>query len=416
MREFFMLPRWQAAISDGMDKRLPRELMTTLARPEARVALYHAIRDGRYRFRPPRACLIPKEKRGEFRTVYVNAHEDRMILAIANRLFFDLTPDLVHPTCKSYRSCVGCGAVARELSRYVAKSADRGKVIGWKSDLSKYFDSVPLQYIDEAFDTLESRYGRSALVRTIREYYHSTEYTDTDGHTSHKYMSLRQGCAVSAWLANVLLYHIDCRLSSMDGCYMRYSDDMVFIGPEHAKAMECLRNELAGMGLSLNPRKVESIVCGRWFSFLGYSFCYSRVSLSPNRIHKFEASIRMAARGCRDSELLVRRLAYRLYKVNDWKCWATQVLPILTSEADVRTLWTYVVDSVRAADTGKRRIGGLGFCADRPEGCVTRGRGRNVSANRAKTPAAIDGLRSLACMRNALLHSKALYYALSNSP
>ena len=35
--------------------------------------------------------------------------------------------------------------------------------IGWKSDFSKYFDSVPIRFIDEAFNAVEVKWGRSTI-------------------------------------------------------------------------------------------------------------------------------------------------------------------------------------------------------------------------------------------------------------
>ena len=42
-----------------------------------------------------------------------------------------------------------------------------------------------------------------------------------------QYQSLKQGCAVASWLADVLLYDLDRELSQMNGYYVRYSDDML---------------------------------------------------------------------------------------------------------------------------------------------------------------------------------------------
>ena len=69
----------------------------------------------------------------------------------------------------------------------------------------------------------------------------------------------------------------------------------------------------------------------------------------------------------------------------------------------------FVMDCIRAVMTGKRKIGGLGFVKDQKEGCVTRGKGKNVRANRDKTGARIEGYKSLGCMRNALLTSRDAY-------
>ena len=132
---------------------------------------------------------------------------DRVILSIANDLLFDLMPDMVHESCKSYQRGIGCGKVVTEISHKIV-DADKG-FLGWKSDLSKYFDSVPIQFIDMAFDAVETRHGHSVLVDVLRKYYHSDLYFDEDNNLQRQYQSLKQGCAPASWLADVLLYDLD---------------------------------------------------------------------------------------------------------------------------------------------------------------------------------------------------------------
>ena len=77
---------------------------------------------------------------------------------------------------------------------------------------------------------MEAKHGQSALIDVLRKYYHSDLYFDEDTRVQSKYQSLKQGCAVASWLADVLLYDLDRELSQMNGYYVRYSDDMLFIG------------------------------------------------------------------------------------------------------------------------------------------------------------------------------------------
>ena len=45
--------------------------------------------------------------RDRFRTVYVNEPMDRVVLGIANDLLFELMPEMLHSSCKSYQTrCV----------------------------------------------------------------------------------------------------------------------------------------------------------------------------------------------------------------------------------------------------------------------------------------------------------------------
>ena len=420
---FFDGGRWEYAIAKGVGKDVPKNWLYQLCKPEVRLQMCKAIREGKYEIAPPHTALIPKETPGEFRTVYVNEAADRVLLSIANDLLFELMPDRVHPRCKSYLKGVGCGRVVQEVSHaIVAVQPQHTEKIGWKSDLSKYFDSVPLRYIDQAFDMVEERHGRSALVDVLRKYYHADLYFTPDGVLESKYQSLKQGCSVASWLADVILYHIDDKLAALNGYYVRYSDDMLFIGPDAEKAMQILTDELAAMDMKLNPKKVEWLDADHWFKFLGFSIKGKSISLSSTRIKSFQHEIeartikRPAGKPTGTVAQAINRVNRYLYRGDgQGHSWATQVLPIVNVRKDIDTMNAFVMDCLRAVYTGKTKLGGLGYDKQGREGCIVRGKGRNVTANRRKTGDDIGGYLSLGCMQNALRTSKAAYESLVRS-
>lgn len=404
----FQPERWQYAIQKGLDKDINKATLYQLTTPEARALMYQKIRDGKYRIMPPHTALIPKDN-GEFRTVYINEPADRILLSIANDLLFELTPEMVHPCCTSYQKGIGCGRVVQNISRHI--SFAEGRIGGFKSDLSKYFDTVLLSYIDWAFDQVELRHCHSALIDVLRAYYHCNLYFDTDGTLSEKYQSLKQGCSVASWLADVVLYHIDERLSRLRGVYCRYSDDAIFVGEDWQEAKRIMEEELANMQMKLNPKKVEFLDADHWFKFLGFSIKGSSISLSSTRIKTFQKEIEKRTVKKRDVTLqkAINSVNRYLYKGYEGHSWSTQVLSIINAEEDVQTLNTFVMDCLRAVKTGKRKIGGIGFVKNQQVGCIQRGRGRNVTANRSKTAPIITGYLTLGCARKALLTSKAAY-------
>ena len=165
LQMFFEPERWEYAIAKGIVKDVPKNVLYQLCKPEVRVRMYQAIANGTYEIAPPHTAQIPKDTPGEWRTVYVNEGADRVLLSIANDLLFELMPDCVHPACKSYLKGVGCGKVVQEASAAIVATKPQGtRPLGWKSDLSKYFDSVPIEFIDAAFDGVEQRFGS---VRTV---------------------------------------------------------------------------------------------------------------------------------------------------------------------------------------------------------------------------------------------------------
>lgn len=412
LQMFFDIDRWTKAVEKGVDKDIRKDQLILLTDENTRLNMASAMLKGKYEIAPPHTAQIPKEN-GEYRTVYVNEPIDRVILSIANDLLFDLMPDMVHVSCKSYQTKIGCGKVVTEISHKIADTVTGG-YLGWKSDLSKYFDSVPVQFIDMAFDKVEAKHGHSALIDVLRKYYHCDLYFDEDNNLQCQFQSLKQGCAVASWLADVLLYDLDDELSGMNGFYTRYSDDMLFLGEEYGKAMDVLRNRLEEKTMKINPKKVEYLTMDKWFKFLGFSIKGSMVSLSSSRIKTFQHEIEKRTIGKPGVSLAkaVNAVNRYLYKGNGEFSWATQILPVCNVRKDLNELNKFVMDCLRAVETGKRKVGGLGYVKTKDDGCIVRGRGRNVKANRAKTSSNITGYLTIGCMQNAMLTRRAVYNTL----
>lgn len=427
--KFFEDKRWEYAIEKGVGKDVPKNVLYQLCKPEVRVRMCKAMLDGTYEIAPPHTALIPKDTPGEFRMVYVNEAADRILLSIANDLLFELMSDRIHKSCKSYLKGVGCGKVVQETSRAICRNNSRrgtatNSTVGWKSDLSKYFDSVPIEFIDAAFDMVEERYGHSVVIDVLRKYYHSDLYFTPEGELREQYQSLKQGCSVASWLADVLLYHIDEKLSKMQGYYVRYSDDMLYIGRDYEQAMQVLSDELAKMRMKLNPKKVELLDARHWFKFLGFSIRGKDISLSSTRIKRFQEEIEVRTIKHRQLHTFkgIKPWPFRnalnavnryLYKGDgQGHSWATGVLGVINVKQDVDTLNAFVMDCLRAVETGKTKVGGLGYDKQGRVGCIVRGRGRNVTANRRKTGDDIGDYLSIGCMQNAMRTSKAAYETL----
>lgn len=413
LKEFFNQERWTKAIEKGENKDINEQQLYQLCLPETRARMYQAIRDGKYVIAPPHTALIPKDTPGEFRTVYINEPIDRILLSITNDILFYFMPEMISERCKSYQRGIGCGKVVKEVSKTICDT--KGDIIGFKSDLSKYFDSVPLEYIDGAFHKVEEKFGKSKLIDVVRGYYHSDWYFTPEGKLDKKFQSLKQGCSVASWLADVIIKHIDDKLSSLNGYYVRYSDDMIFVGPDYKEAMEILSSELQKMQMKLNPKKVEYLTHDKWFKFLGFSIKGSSLSLSSTRIKTFQKEIeRRTIKNRKTTYQKALNSVYRyLYKGDGQHSWATGILPVVNVRHDIDELNLFVMDCLRAVSTGKDKVGGLGYVRTQKEGCITRGKGRNVRANRDKVPH-LDGYTSIGCMYNALRTRRAAYNALVN--
>lgn len=408
LQKFFESGRWENAIENGVGKGIDKGELRQLCSPEVRAAMYNTIVSDNYEIAPPHQAKIPKDN-GDFRIVYVNENVDRVFLSIVNDLLFEMFPEMVHKSCKSYQSGIGCGKIVQEVSRTICHT--KGDVIGWKSDLSKYFDSVPIRFIDGIFDTIESKVGKSKIIDVVRKYYHTDLCFDVDGNLIEHYQSLKQGCAVASFLADAVLYDIDDMLSKLDGYYVRYSDDCLFVGNDYEDAMTIMQYMLAEMEMTLNPKKVEYLYDDKWFKFLGFNIKGPMISLSKQRVKSFQKEICNRSINKKDitQQKALKSINRYLYIGDGRFSWATSVLPIINVQKDIDTLNDFVMDCIRACKTGGKRIGGLGSVNDRNDFTIIRGTGRNVKANKKKTEKEIDGYYSIRCMQNVILTNRAAY-------
>lgn len=414
LQKFFEMKRWEEALETGVDKHIDKGELRKLCSPEIRAALYNAIVTDNYEIAPPHQAQIPKDN-GDMRIVYVNENVDRIFLSIVNNLFFEMFPEFVHPSCKSYQSGIGCGKIVQEVSKHMVKV--KTVEVGFKADLTKYFDTVPIRYIDEIFDRMESKVGKSKIIDIVRKYYHTDLCFDYNGELIEHYQSLKQGCAVASFLADAVLYKIDKVMSMLPGYYVRYSDDLLYVGSEWGTAFPTLKAMLSDMEMTLNPKKVEQVYKNRWVKFLGFSIKGDMITLSKNRVKSFQKEIE--ARTIKQRNITAKRALNQvnnyLYKGDGTYSWATSVLPIINVEKDIETLNTFVMDAIRACATNKKKIGGLGSVNDKENYTILRGTGKNVTANRKKTEKEIEGYLSIGCMQNALLTRRAVYETLVRS-
>lgn len=414
LQKFFEKERWEEALEVGVDKHIDKGELRKLCSPEVRAALYKAIVNNNYEIAPPHQVQIPKDN-GDMRIVYVNENVDRIFLSIANNLFFEMFPEFIHKSCKSYQSGIGCGKVVQEVSREMVKV--KNLEVGFKADLTKYFDTVPIRYIDEIFDRMEAKTGKSKIIDVMRKYYHTDLCFDYNGELIEHYQSLKQGCAVASFLADAVLYHLDNTVSMLPGYYVRYSDDLLYIGEEWGNAFQVVKSILADMKMTLNPKKVEQVYKNKWIKFLGFSIKGDKITLSKSRVKSFQNEIETRTIKQRKISMTkaLNQVNSYLYKGDGRYSWATSVLPIINVEKDIETLNNFVMDALRACATNKKKIGGLGSVNNKEDYTILRGTGKNVTANRSKTGKEIDGYLSIACMRNAILTNRAVYETLVRS-
>lgn len=405
---------WKSDLEKSHDKGIV-DIAEKLVEPNARSQVYCAIKDGTYQIMPPREQQIPKDN-GDFRTVYICSDIDRVVLTIINNLLFELFPEMIHKNCKSYQKGLSTQKTVKEVVRNIQNM--KSNTIGLKVDLTKYFDSVPIRFIDEIFDKVEEKLGKSKVIDMLRKFYHQNLCFDLEGNLVEHYFSLGQGVATASWLANAILYNIDEEINKMNVYYVRYSDDLLLIGKDWQKAEVRLRELLAEKELVLNPKKVEVLKKDKFFKFLGFSIRGNEISLSKDRIKTFQKEIEnRTIKSDFSYQKAINQVMKYLYgdmRDNGYS-WSTACLTTINVKEDIQAMNNFVMDCLRAVKTGKKKLYGLGYEPNKKTGVITAGRGQNVTSNRNKTDKIIPDYISLMKARNSMLISNDCFNALRRS-
>lgn len=409
--KMFEHDRWQNLLDNATEKEIDLKTIKELCYPENRMRLFELIRADQYNIFPPHEALIPKDTPGEFRTVYVNEPRDRIVLTLINDCLCEMFGDMVHPSCKSYQKGIGTQRVVQEISNEIVRLSKIKNQIGYKSDFSKYFDTVNIEAIDKVFNTIEERLGfeknTEPVINLLRRYYHQDLYFDEKGKLRKKYQALKQGCSVAAFLANVVLYELDDFMSKKYKIYYRYSDDVVTIDEDTSHVIDDMSSIINKYGVALNPKKVEPLYVDKWFKFLGFNIKGDMITLSKNRVKKFQKEIEKRSidnkkcTGKQAKKAIIRFLYDGKYN------WATSCLSVINVEPDIQELNKFIMDCIRACDTGKKKIGGLGSVNNLPDRTILRGCGRHVKSNRQTGQ--IENYLPVSCLRNNLRIHKEVF-------
>ena len=419
LEKMFEMSRWEALIEKADLKGIDKGELRQMCKPDVRATIYTAIKNETIEFAPSHMAQIPKDTPGEFRTVFVGENVDRCIQSLINDCLFELFPEMVHPSCKSYQKNLGTGKTVKELSSILANT--KTEIVGVKSDFHHYFDVVNLDAIMNVFDVIESKLGfekeTEPVMNLLRKSWNNNLVFDLEGNLIEQYCGIRQGNAIGSFLADVILYELDDFMSKKYRFYCRYSDDCITIHDNPDEVIRDMNNIICKYGVSLNPRKVQVLYKNEWFKFLGFNLKDDMITLSKSRVKNFQKEISQRTINSKNITLkrAINQVNSYLYKGNLEYSWATSVLPIINVEKDIDTLNDFVLDALRACATGKKKIGGLGSVNDKEDYTILRGVGKNVSANRNKTPKEIENYLSIRCMQNALLTRRAVYETLVRS-
>lgn len=340
------------------------------------LSLIDSIKQGTYKIGTP-TVIKKKKDNGKYRELYVNSIQDRVILRVINKIYFNMYGSRVHNLCVSYREGTSIGEVVSSISKKLSK----GHITGYKVDISKFFDSVDRKSLLNALNFLSSD---SVVDRLILDYYTDDRvFLKDEQMYVERYKGLAQGCALSSFLCDYILRDIDEYFSGSE-IYYRYSDDII-IFDEDDSILEKLDSKLNEYGLSLNLDKVERISSNNWFTFLGFSIKGDKISISKKSLQKFQSEIKTRYMNCKSYRGFKRSVYSYLYSSDVYSCrgWFGIKVGTVNCIPDIKYLDNWVQDMFLAFKYKHDRIGSLGY-NKQDNGVISRGKGRHVKRNREK--------------------------------
>ena len=402
--------------------------------PEYWQGVYLLLQARQLKFPPEHEVAIPKDERDEqgnmkYRIVKVGESDERIIAPLFNNALFKVFPHCISPYARAYQKGDNCGKVAHDASeRLIAYTLLTNRnIIGGKWDFSKFFDNIKREVILKYFDVREAELGfeheTEPVLNCLRDMFNDDHIIDVNGELVEKWSGIRQGMAVSAFLANAILKELDDYMSKKYVYYVRYSDDLIVIGGSVKQITNDINRIVEKYGISLNEKKTKPIKRYEFFKFLGFSISGDgkTISLSDSRIKKFnEAVWRVTIDKRCNGEQAKRNIMRVLYKgsfdsrKNSEFSWATSVLPYINCEEDLKEFTKFLLDNIRCCEIGRWKrsdVGGLGFntYARNGKGAVVRGKGNAVSTARKRTKKWVNGFYSVKNMKNYMMTDREAY-------
>lgn len=221
-----------------------RGVYTNLNFPSERTEVIEQLLAGTYEFKPPTLHKIPKDD-GSMRELLVLSDRDRIVMDVLYTIYYDEYKELIHKSCTSYQTGKAVATAVRDVQKHYKP--------GVKLDLSKYFDTVSQETIN---DTLSKMFPNSGPTQCLLKFY-NTPVIIVNGREVEHYKSLCQGCSFSALLANIVLTKVDDKMSSICDYYTRYSDDILLMDDNLEEKLAILNTMLKQYGLGLNATKTK---------------------------------------------------------------------------------------------------------------------------------------------------------------
>lgn len=229
--------------------------------------LSEKLRTGTFTPQPIRRAHIPKLGTNETRPLGIPTVRDRVVQAAVVNVIEPIFERDFAEHSYGFRPGRGCKDALRRVSQLLKE----GYVHVVDADLKGYFDSIPH---DRLMSRVKERIADGRVLRLIGDFLKADILDEMKRWTPEQ--GAPQGAVLSPLLSNVYLDPLDHSMARHGIEMVRYADDFVILcktAEDAARALELVKQWVAGNGLTLHPEKTR-IVDSRTqsFDFLGYTF------------------------------------------------------------------------------------------------------------------------------------------------
>ena len=319
-----------------------------------------------YCFDYPTKMSVNKSGTGKKRIVYSFSEKETMVLKAMAYLLYQYD-DKISPCCYSFRRDLS----AKDAIIRILRIAHLEKKYCLKVDVSNYFNSIPP---DSLINVLEQIITEDAPLLHFMKKLLLADKTYEKGELICEKRGAMAGIPIAAFFANIYLLSMDESFREMGVDYFRYSDDILLFADSEEQLIEYesfLNKCIKEKGLCLNPDKVKITKPGETWEFLGFAYKQGKIDLSEVTKRKLKTKIKRKANALYrwrkrknvDFERAARKMIHifnkKFYDDTDEHrfTWSRWFFPILTTDAGLREMDTYMLQYIRFLSSGRHYKG-----------------------------------------------------------
>lgn len=246
--------------------------------------IYNKLKEGKYKFKPVKRVLIPKEG-GKVRKLGIPVVMDRIVAQSINTVLEEIFDREFSQSNYGFRK----GRSQHQAIKHVQQAVKEGKTWGVSIDLKSFFDEIPHNLIlklirrkikDEGFVTLIARVLKSGVIE-------EGEFKKTE-------KGVPQGSPSSPIISNIVLNEMDRELEQRGLRFCRWADDFVILLSSERAGIRIMKGITGYLEseLKLPVNKEKSKVARiKDITFLGIKILREKIRISEKAIKKFKTKV-----------------------------------------------------------------------------------------------------------------------------